>query len=288
MNKLVVCIAAFAAPICTPVFAADMADKAPPPAPAPVFSWTGFYVGGNFGGGWAHSDYTTTLTGTVAGNPLPTTQNSGSANGSGIFGGGQIGFNYEFPANWVAGIEADIDAAHIAGSKSTCVSTTSGTVVGCGNRDSKIEDFGTVRGRLGYAFNNLLVYGTGGWAYGRSSSTQRVTCLGTGCPGTSILAQSSSATSSASANLSGWTAGGGVEWAFLPNWTLRVEYLHLQFNDIGESFNFAGTLPIIVNGNVIDLPVTRTGAVQANTGFDLIRVGVNYLFNWGGPPLARY
>ncbi len=74
----------------------------------------------------------------------------------------------------------------------------------------------------------------------------------------------------------------------LPNWNLRVEDLHLQFNDIGGSFSFAGTLPIIFNGNVIGLPVTRSGRLEANTGVDLVRVGVNYLFYWGPAPLAGY
>ncbi len=175
--------------VVNPASAADVAPprvtkerRIPPPLPAPVFNWTGFYLGGNFGGGWGHSDFTSTFAGTVAGIPLPTTQTTGSGNGSGIVGGGQIGFNYQFLGNWVAGIEADIDAAHIAGSKSACLSTTSGTIFGCGSRDSTIEDFGTVRGRLGYAFNNVLVYGTGGWPMAAAARRKRSAASGPDAP----------------------------------------------------------------------------------------------------------
>jgi outer membrane immunogenic protein len=243
-------------------------------SPVPVFNWTGFYLGGNFGGAWVHTDITVNATGTVGSIQLPTTLRSGSTNGSGIIGGGQIGFNYEFPASWVVGIEADIDATHITGSESAC------TAVGCTGHDTTLEDFGTVRGRLGYAFNNVLVYGTGGWAWSNVTSTAIVTCFGRGCPGTSLLNSSVSFAGAPSGSLNGWTAGGGVEWGFLPNWTLRGEYLHLQFDGIEANPSFSGI--------VLGFPVTRTAHVSADASIEVVRVGVNYLFNWWSPPLARY
>jgi len=250
-----------------PASAADMgpplAAKAPPPVPVPVFTWTGFYIGGNFGGGWASNDFSNTLTGTAAGIPFPTATNSGTAAASGILGGGQIGFNYEFPTNWVVGIEADIDADHIAGSGSGCLSTAAGVVSSCGHDSSVGDYFGTVRGRVGYAFDNLLFYGTGGWAYAESTTTHTTTCVSGACPATSLPFTFNSP--SVSTTASGWTAGAGIEWGFLPNWTLRAEYLHLQFNGVGENFGFTGTtigIPIVSNVH--------------NT-----RVGVSYLFNWG-------
>ncbi len=92
---------------------ASAADAGPPTVtkerpiqsqlPISVFNWTGFYLGGNFGGAWARTDFTVNATGTVDSIQLPTTTRSGSTNGSGIVGGGQIGFNYEFPASWVVG-----------------------------------------------------------------------------------------------------------------------------------------------------------------------------------------
>jgi outer membrane immunogenic protein len=79
-------------------------------------------------------------------------------------------------------------------------------------------------------------------------------------------------------NPSGWAAGGGVEWAFLPNWTLRAEYLHLQFDGVTEDRSKSGIIPSLF----------ITSHVSSNVGVDLVRVGMNYLFNWGPPPLARY
>jgi outer membrane immunogenic protein len=264
--------------------AADIPRKAPPlPAPIeppiPVNSWTGFYIGGNGGYGWSHRNFTNTITGTL-GDIQRSGSNSGSDNGRGWFGGGQIGFNYQFLTNWVAGIEADIDAAHITSSTSACF-TGFGTGV-CGIRDTDVKDFGTVRGRLGYAFNNVLVYGTGGWAWGHGTNTIQFTCLGPQCPGTSGLPPTSPIPTSVDVNPTGWAAGGGVEWAFLPNWTLRAEYLHLQFDRITEdrskSSSFIPSLLV-------------TSHVSSNTGIDVVRFGVNYLFNSGNgkaPVVARY
>ncbi len=250
--------------------------KAPPVQPAPVspvYNWTGFYLGGNVGYGWSHRDFTNTITATL-GDIQRSGSNSGNDDGRGWLGGGQVGFNYQFLGSWVAGIEADIDAAHITSSTSACFT---GVTAVCGTRDTNIKDFGTVRGRLGYAFNNVLLYGTGGWAWGHGNNTTQITCVGAGCPGTSVL-PTSPAPVSIDINPSGWAAGGGVEWAFLPNWTLRAEYLHLQFDGIKEDASI----------QAIVAPVFLTTHVSSNTGVDLVRVGVNYLFNWGPAPLAKY
>jgi outer membrane immunogenic protein len=238
----------------------------PASAQAPAWTWTGFYLGANFGGGWTNSNWTTTITGTL-GDLQRTGTNSNTSNGGGILGGGQIGYNYEFPSHWVAGIEADIDGAHLTSSKSLCLTVV--TVV-CGNRDTQIEDFGTVRARLGYAFDNILVYGTGGWAWGNISNATQTTCLGTECPATSAL-KPQIPTSSSSATPSGWAAGAGIEWGFLPNWALRAEYLHLQLNGVTEDRSgFLGPAR----------PVFVTAHQSSDLGVDAVRVGVSYLFNW--------
>ena len=243
-----------------------------PPPVVPAYNWTGLYIGGNLGGGWARADFANTATGTAGGVPLPTNTNSGTATASGLIGGGQIGFNYEFPANWLLGIEADIDAANITGSASGCVATAAGVVGSCATNSIRFQDFGTVRGRFGYAFNNVLLYGTGGWAYGERNTTSTVTCVGAGCPvGPSLPFVFNSP--SVSTFLSGWTAGAGVEWGFLPNWTLRAEYLHLQFNGVGENFGFTGT--------TIGVPIVSNVHNTTNNGIDVARVGVSYLLNWG-------
>jgi outer membrane immunogenic protein len=257
-----------------PAYGADLTQrpvyKAPPPPQAipvsPVYSWTGFYIGGNGGYGWSHREFTNTITGTLGTVQLSAT-NSGKDNGRGGFGGGQIGFNYQFPGNWVVGIEADIDAAHITSSTSACFAGF-GTGV-CGTRDTYVKDFGTVRGRLGYALNNVLLYGTGGWAWGHGTNTIQFTCLGPGCPGTSALPPTSPTPTSVDVNPNGWAAGAGVEWAFLPNWTLRAEYLHLQFDGVTEdrskSSSFVASLFV-------------TSRVSSNVSIDLARVGLSYQF----------
>jgi outer membrane immunogenic protein len=271
--------------VVTPASAADVTlprtTKARPiaqPLVSPVFNWTGFYIGGNVGYGWSHSDYTNDITGTLNGIQRSVT-NSGSINGQGGFGGGQIGFNYQFLGGWVAGIEADIDAAHIASSTSACFTGVGPiTTAVCGTRDTRLDDFGTLRGRLGYAFNNWLVYGTGGWAWGHGSNTIGITCLGPACPGASALPPTSPTPASVDVSPNGWAAGGGVEWSFLPNWTLRAEYLHLQFDGVTEDRSITGTR----------FPVVITTHVVTDTRVDVVRVGINYLFNWGSPPPARY
>jgi outer membrane immunogenic protein len=260
--------------IAAPMGAADAADlparaPAPPPEPPPLppyFNWTGFYVGGNFGGGWATSDFSGTTLFTSGGLTTPSAF-SGSDTLSGILGGGQIGFNYEFPNSIVIGLEADGDWADISGSTSTC-SSSAGITTGCATNNAKIEDFGTVRGRVGYAWSNVLLYGSGGWAWGGSKTTSTLTCVGATCPATTTTFTGGNSTSSVGA--SGWAAGAGLEWAFARNWTVRFEYLHLQFDGVGEHFNSLGTV-----GGV---PFTSTSSGSSNVGIDTVRVGVNYLF----------
>lgn len=186
------------------VTAADLPTKAPVYAPVPYYNWTGFYVGGNVGGGWGHTDFTIATAGAPVGAGAVALSGSGSSNKSGFFGGGQIGFNYQFATNWVAGIEADVDLSGISGSSSTCLALATG-VGGCSSSSGKLNDFGTVRGRLGYAWNNVLLYGTGGLAWDESSTTFTTTCVampGFPCPGVGIPFVSN-ASSSSSSSLAG-------------------------------------------------------------------------------------
>jgi outer membrane immunogenic protein len=242
--------------------AADIAPvvaKAPPPLPPVYYPWTGFYIGGNIGDGFANTDFSGTTSGTLKGVPFQETFNA-SRSQHGWLGGGQLGVNYEIVPRLVVGVEGDIDWSNIQGSVSACSSKTATGVIDCATSTGKIDDFGTVRGRVGYVFDNLLVYGSGGFAWASN-----------------VFAINSA---SSSATPDGWAAGGGLEWRFLPNWTLRVEYLHLQFSRVSDAFN--------LNGTVKGVPFASTSNVSANTGVEVLRVGLNYLFNWGPEPLARY
>jgi outer membrane immunogenic protein len=122
----------------------------------------------------------------------------------------------------------------------------------------------------------VLLYGTGGLAWGQNSVTHTSTCVGGGCPGISLPFTSTAP--SAASTFAGWAAGAGAEWAFLPNWSLRVEYLHLRFDDIGTTYVFTGT-----GGG---FPFTTTSHAALNVGVDVARVGINYLFNFGSPRLV--
>jgi outer membrane immunogenic protein len=197
MKKLATAVAAAIALIGTPAFA-----QAPPPAP--VYNWTGFYVGGNVGYGWgnANTDFTANGNITTFGVPCPfdecptktvdvpasfASAVSNTAHPNGVIGGGQIGYNYQFSPNGVFGIEADIQGADqrasgqiadpfvfstcFLGSPLGCSSPGSGVVLNPGtvltSYQAKIDWFGTVRGRLGVLVGDqLLIYGTGGLAYG--------------------------------------------------------------------------------------------------------------------------
>jgi len=232
-----------------------MPMKAPYVAPPPLYNWTGFYIGGHVGGGWASTDVSVF-------NAAGVNDFNGTFSSSGWLGGGQAGFNWMLASSWVLGFEADISGADINGSITGCSAT------GCSTGNSKVDELGTARGRLGYAMNNWLFYGTGGFAWGHSSTTRTIISA----PGFPVLVGQAS---TASGTDDGWVAGAGIEWGFMPNWTARVEYLHYEFDNIGQSFTYSLAA------------AART--TTANTGIDTVRFGLNYLWNWSPAPLiARY
>jgi len=194
--------------------AADMPartyTKAPPMVAA--YNWTGLYIGLNGGYGWV---------------------DSGGSNPGGFVGGGQIGYNWQAMGSpLVLGLEADLQGADID------ESATAGGVTAT----QRAKAFGTVRGRIGYAFDRAMIYATGGWAYTRTS-------LDLTGPGGSISSSDWS---------SGWALGGGLEYAFMGPWTVKLEYLHVDSGDV--TLSLAG------------VPVT--GSYDMN----VVRAGLNYRF----------
>ena len=207
---------------------AQAADLAPPPAPA-AYSWTGLYIGLN--AGYASA----TVTNTVAGGGM---DGSGSVAIPGGIGGAQLGYNYQWGA-MVLGFEVDLDGTMATKSSATITApggVTSGT--------DQIPWIGTLRGRVGYAFDRFLVYATAGGAATQLISTVNVGTIG-----------SASTTFTHGA----WTAGGGLEAALTDNLSVRLEYLYLDTGNI----NMAQVGPPFV---------TVTGRVQDN----LVRAGLNY------------
>lgn len=245
MLKRILLSAAALAVLAVPAAAADLSIRAPVKAvvPAPVFSWTGFYIGANagLGTGDIHTDQN------EAGFPM-----SSSLTASGAFVGGQIGYNYQFANNVVLGIETDLQWSNIEG-KWNSVSPLMQMGMLFENKVS-IDYFGTIRARLGYAFDRVLPYITGGAAYGRLHADQLSMA--------ETLAVQDGVPLSTSTTNWGWTLGAGVEYAMTNNWTLKVEYLYVDLGDLDRSFtwyesNFAGS-----------------------THFDIhtLKAGVNYKF----------
>lgn len=214
-----------------PALAADLSYpvKAPAGAYAPAFSWTGLYVGGNAGYGWGEGsapwlNYLDYYYGT-----LDQYGYSGGSDPEGWFGGVQLGYSAQLDSNVVIGIEADVQFGGLEDKLNYYGSDLFSGIpdLDVGTIDTKLEAFGTVRGRLGYAIDRLLPYVTGGLAWGNIKvSEQWDTYVG------GVLQPSLSGTASGSETLWGWTVGGGVEYAFADNWTAKAEYLYADLGDI--------------------------------------------------------
>src|SRR5215470_13432637 len=197
--------------------AADLPRKAPayvPPAPPP-YVWTGCYIGANVGAAFAHIEVTDVVTG-----------GSGSRSSSAsVAGGGQIGCDYQFYNSWVVGIRNMFDGTDIHKTR-TFADPFFGTVAG--TVETKVNWFDALTGRLGYLVApNWLIYGQGGAAWTKATATA---FNGLGAEVGSISGNSRT----------GWTAGGGVEWMFIPHWSAFVEYNYMGFGTRSSSFLACG------------------------------------------------
>jgi outer membrane immunogenic protein len=281
-------------------FAADLPSRAPPPVflPPPP-TWTGFYVGINAGGTWSSNNNINTATANldpgnglgaetifnIASAALATSSPSLSSN-AGFVGGGQIGYNYQFANSWLVGLEADFDGVANSHSQANPFSTVTPVapfpITQTLTDRKSLNYLGTVRGRLGWLITpTWLVYGTGGLAYG---SVNASTGIVQAVLNDVVLPSPYGSFGSVSNTRIGWTAGGGVEWMFLPNWSAKVEYLYYDLGSVtyGSSplanFNNIGTL------FSLGAPVSRV-SFKGN----VVRAGINYHFNWGAAPVvAKY
>lgn len=212
-----------------------------PIEPIPAFTWTGFYVGGNGGYAWAANPGNITYNGVDV---------SGGPDASGGFGGGQIGYNWQgaFSPSVVLGIEADIQGADIS---DTLHGTTTGGITGSVTQD--LDWFGTVRGRLGWAWDQTLIYATGGFAYGRVENRSS----GTGGGETIFLKSDSDQT--------GYVVGGGVEHFIASNVSFKIEYQYVNLGD-DRMTGFSEPSDVAVRSSPID------------ASFHTVRVGLNFKF----------
>jgi outer membrane immunogenic protein len=172
-------------------------------SPLSVHDWSGFYIGANVGGAWDNGTATNAaLDGAFV--------SSGTAHNSGVIGGGQIGYDYMVSPSFLLGIEADVDGTSLKGSVLS--------IDGSNQHSSKLDAFGTVRGRVGFAQNNWLFYGTGGFAWSEGSVTRTQIATVAAVPPIPAPAGTVETTSN---TRTGWAAGAGVEWGVTQNWTAR-------------------------------------------------------------------
>lgn len=226
--------------VLTSAAAADLPSlitKGPHAYPVSVYNWEGVYAGLNGGGAWGNIDtsknsMTTSgaLVGIPAGTFSPASTFLGSDSAASVSGatvGGFAGYNYQL-GRVVLGVESDFAWSDIKTS-----SSFSGSALGPQYTTSTKGDmFGTTRARLGYAFDNVLVYGTGGVGYGHFKSSLGILPGAIGAPTGPQYSASNSAW------LVGAAYGAGIDWMVTPNWIVGVEYLRIDYGKSGHDFNF--------------------------------------------------
>lgn len=233
----------------------------PAHASDPVYNWSGLYVGGHVG--WATGDWDGRLSTTAGDQPNPDASYSDpyrTLDGDGWLGGAQFGYNIQL-RSLVVGAEVDFSWSEFGGSASYATDQD-GPSIWDKRHDMRLEHFGTARVRFGYAVGRIMPFITGGIAWGKANADLGVAYFanGTDYKGTSRA--------STSEDHFGWTAGAGVEWLMLPNWTMKAEWLHV---DLGrEDYHYEGT-------TYFDTPF-NTDSFPSDLTFDVFRLGVNYKF----------
>jgi outer membrane immunogenic protein len=285
--------------------AADLPMRAAPPAPiaaaVPVFTWTGFYVGVNAGYAFSNNDVGggTLVTPDGAGGTFAVTPVGGGSfnrdrdDDGGFTGGGQVGYNMQF-GMFVTGIEADIQFVDLGDGRGGGIRTantvggatdfgiapvvgTSGGNVAFFDRRQRMDFFGTVRGRLGIAFDRALIYATGGLAWtSLDDDNNTVPGVGffAGAPAVATTRRERALDIANSARRDsddiGWTVGGGVEYAFTNSISAKIEGLYVNIGENDRS-NIVG---VTNRGREI----RRTGGRDESGEFGVVRAGLNFRF----------
>jgi outer membrane immunogenic protein len=235
--------------------AADLPMAAPAYVPPPIYNWTGFYIGGHVGGGWGDSSSIELAPGSAS---FPTGTVFTKDNLSGPLAGVQGGFNWQI-GGFVLGVEGEYTAMGLSGTETTISAVNRFDDI-VAARTKSLE---LVTGRIGYAVNNWLIYAKGGGAWSSGDTS------GQGFLANGTLFETT--TSHVSRN--GWIAGGGFEWGFAPAWSAKFEYNHV---DLGSTI-------------ITVVPSRGTNTfINSSYTIDLVKAGVNYRFNWGGPAVANY
>jgi outer membrane immunogenic protein len=237
-------VASILATATVPASAADLrrpVTKAP--VAVPYTNWTGFYIGAHVCGAWGTSSDFSTVS-----NPALDT---GSHDFDGFIGGGQIGFNYQV-GSVVFGVEADASFADLTGSHISIIDAGDSYA-------TKVDHLGTITGRIGYAVSRALLYVKGGGAW---IHTEHSFSFGASNP-----------FNTSDDTRWGWTIGGGLEYALLPNWSAKIEYGYLDFG--------TDQLDFLCGANCAPAVQTRNVDQHLHT----VKFGVNYRF---GPVGTAY
>lgn len=297
------------------VYAADMGmpmKAAPPPPPPPVFSWTGFYGGGNFGAGLSRNQFSqdafqssfftsasfdpAQFFGITPGTAL------GTANGLGPLGGFTAGANWQVPGTpWVFGIEGEFMFSDLQGSTSNSQSQAfaltefpflDGSLFGftafANNNfneqlSTNVRDIATITGRFGIAAGpggQTLWYVKGGGAWAKTNWDEQFSASGLGCFSivtTFCSAFDANGTANADTSKWGWVVGTGVEWALWNNLSAKIEYEFIDFG--GQDLSLNGNQTI--NSTFGSLNTEYTRNIHVDQQIHVVKVGLNYRFNWG-------
>lgn len=238
---------------------ADLPMRAPAVAPAPavlapIFTWSGFYVGAHVGGAWGDKDFTRIDgSGGEEGNG-----NVRSFDIDGMLAGGQVGYNFQ-AGNFVFGVEGDLACTGVDGG-------FAGTnAYGPASWNADMNWLGTVTGRIGYAFDNVLVYVKGGAAWADEDYTH---------PATNSRLEAMYY--SGGNTRTGWTLGAGVEYGFAPNWSFKVEYNYVDFGS--------------KNVTLAEASSDRWVTFDVDQNMHIVKAGLNYRFGGAAaaPVVARY
>ena len=245
------------------------ANRAPPEIVAPV-NWTGFYFGGDIGGVSQHHHGTSNFIQT-ADDPIVDSNIQGfSPSTSSAIGGIHAGFNWQFTPSLLIGIEGDWQPAHSQDSFCRQTDLASSACFDSGRGFATISSethlIGTARGRLGWAFEQTMIYGTGGAAFGEVKTSLGLSCLVAGC---GANGGPIAITTESSSHRTGWVAGAGIERMFGQNWIVRAEYLHVNLGTVSDT---------------LSLPPSSCGIPPCaltwsqDVGYDIVRAGASYKF----------
>ena len=252
-----------AALLASGAMAADLPSQAPAPAylysPRPVVNWSGAYLGDQLGAGFANDSYRGNA---AVGGALVFSANTAD---SGITFGPYLGYNWQVSSNFVLGVEANLDAAWILGKQSTLVAPGGGVLLPAGGRIGEwIQSQGALRARAGVVFDNILLYGAGGFALANVQSKYAALAPGGGVD-------------NLRAWRSGWTIGAGLEYALPGNWSARIEYAYTSFGNWTDRAASIGD--IFFTGKNIRHNLTENA----------VRVGLSYRFSdFLSPVVAKY